>query len=229
VKKAYFCIDGFSFKRINDFYRYEHKRRSRLSIAAMETYLRYEIERRFEWKSDFEHLTIEKHFYHPSENPERFFYKSDVKEAILKFERNLTDQGYAVHYAQAANILNPKPNDGIFADWVIARELGKFDIFILLSTQGQYVNILRQTKLCEIKSMLIGWDSTCRNSSGETSRWKTDKILVGYASAYCPLERMLNLPNGKHPLVEIMFEKFFSPGFRQPESFPKYPLGQLCG
>jgi hypothetical protein len=116
-------------------------------------------------------------------------------------------------------MLKPKPNEGMFFDWAIASELGKFDVFILLSTQGQYVNILRQNKLCKIKSMLIGWNSTCRNSSGEDSRWKTDKILIEYASVYCPLERILNMPNGKHPIVEIMFEKFFS----------MYPLKQLCG
>jgi len=219
VKKVYFCIDGFSFKRISDFYRYEHNRRSRLSIAAMEIYLRYEIQRKFEWKSDFENMTIEKHFYHPSENPQRAFYKSDVKEAILKFERNLTDSGYAVHYAQTANMLNPKPNKSIFMDWVIASGFKKFDIFVLLSTQGQYANILRQTKQCKINSMLIGWESVCRNSSGENSRWKTDKTLAGYANVYCPLEKTLDLPSGAYPLAEVMFERIF----------PRSPLSQLCG
>jgi len=227
VKKAYFCIDGFSFKRISDFYKHEHDRHSRLSVAAMEAYLRYEIERRLEWKSDFEHLKIEKHFYQPGENPQKTFYKSDVKEAILKFEKNLTYSGYAVHYAQMANMAKPTPNEGMFADWVIANELRNFDIFILFSTQGQYVNILRQTNQCKILSMLIGWNSSCRNSTGENSRWKTDKALIKYASVYCPLERMLNLPNEKHPLADIMFEKIFN--LRQPGACPRYPLNQLCG
>jgi hypothetical protein len=191
----------------------------------MEAYLRYEIKRRFEWENDFEHLAIEKHFYHPSENPQRIFCKNDVKEAILKFERNLTDSGYAVHYAQTANIA--KPNNGILADWVVANELRKFDIFILFSTQGQYASILRQAKQCKIPSMLIGWDSFCRNSAGENSRWKTDKNLIKYANVYCPLERTLNLTSEKHPLVDVMFEKFFN--FRQPVVYPKYPLNQLCG
>jgi hypothetical protein len=196
-------------------------------VAAIEAYLRYEIKRRFEWESDFEHLTIEKHFYHPNESPQRFFAKSDVRTAILKFERNLIDSGYAVHYAQTVNMAKPKPNEGMLADWIIANELRKFDIFILLSTQGQYANILRQTKQCKIPSMLIGWDSFCRNSTGENSHWKTDRILIKYANVYCPLEKMLNLPNEKHPLVDIMFEKFFS--FRKPVAYPRYPLNQLCG
>jgi len=215
VKKAYFCIDGFSFKRISDFYKYEHDRRSRLNVGAMEAYLRYEIERRLEWESDFEHLKIEKHYYHPGESPQR----SRIKDALLNFEKSLTDFGYAVHYSQTANIGRSKPNGGMFADWVIANELRKYDIFVLFSTQGQYANILWQTKQCKIPSMLIGWESSCRNSTGEISYWKTDKSLIKYASIYCPLERMLNLPSRKHPLADAMFVA----------SCPRYPLNQLCG
>jgi hypothetical protein len=194
MKKAYFCIDGFSFKRINDFYKYEHKRHSRLSIAAMETYLRYEIERRLGWKSDFENLMIEKHFYHQRENPQK---DSD-------FERSLLDSGYTIHYL----------SENIFAEWIIARELRKFDMFVLLSTQRQYANIFRQTKICRINSMLIGWESHCKNSAGGSSHWKTDRRLIENAGNYCPLDRILNKSNSKKlPLVEIMFEQFS----------PKYP------
>jgi hypothetical protein len=200
MKKAYFCIDGFSFKRINDFYKYEHKRRSRINIAAVETYLRYEIERRLEWKSDYEHLAIEKHFYQPREKLQR---DSD-------FERNLISSGYTIHCA----------SENIFAEWIIARALRTFDIFVLLSTQGQYANIFRQTKMCRIPSMLIGWESHCKNSAGGDSQWKTDKRLIENASSYCPLERILNQPvRKKLPLVEIMFEKFF----------PRYPSAPQCG
>jgi len=227
MKKAYFCIDGFSFKRVSDFYKQEHYRHSRLSVAAMEAYLRYEIERRLEWKSDFEHLKVEKHFYQPSENPHRASYKSDVREAILRFEKNITLSGYAIHYAQAADMAKPKPNEGMFADWVVANELRKFDIFVLFTTQGQYASILQQAKQCNIQSMLIGWSSSCKNSAGEASRWKTDRALIKYATVYCPLDRVLNLPDRKHPLADIMFEKASS--LRQPGSYPRYPLNQLCG
>jgi len=229
MKKAFFCIDGFSFKRINDFYRYEHKRRSRLNVAAMETYLRYEIERRFEWKSDIEHLEIEKHFYHPSENPTKTFYGRAVGEVMLKFEGYLVDCGYVVHYAKRANNLKPRPNENIFSDWIIANELRKYDIFVLLSTQGQYVNVLRQTTRCKIPSILIGWDSVCRNSAGESSQWKTDKVLIGYASAYCPLDRTLNQCSNEHPFADIMFEKFFNYGSGPFASSPKYLLSRQYG
>jgi hypothetical protein len=193
----------------------------------MEAYLRYEIERRLEWESDFEHLKIEKHFYHPSENPQRAFYKSDVKEAILKFEKSLTSSGYAVHYAQMANMAKPKPNECMFTDWVVANELRRFDVFALFSTQGQYANILQQTKQCKITSILIGWNSSCRNSTSEYSRWKTDKALIKYANVYCPLERMLNLPKDKHPLADVMFENILN--LQRPGACPRYPLNQLCG
>jgi hypothetical protein len=160
----------------------------------METYLRYEIERRFGWKSDFEHLTVEKHFYQPKENLQR---DSD-------FERNLVGSGYAIHCSSG----------NIFAEWTVARTLRRFDIFVLLSTQGQHANIFRQTKICRIPSMLIGWESRCKNSAGINSLWKTDKRLIENASNYCPLEKILNQSNSKkQPLVEIMFEQFF----------PKYP------
>jgi len=222
MKKAYFCIDGFTFKRISDFYKYEHKRRSRLSVAAMETFLRYEIKRRFGWESGIEHLDVEKHFYHPNENPERARYRLEVEEAILKFKRALTDFGYNIHYAKYGhgNMINPKPNENIYSDWLIASQIRKYDVFALLSTQGQYSCLMRQNKLCEIPTILIGWDGACINSTGQPSLWKTDKTLIECANAYCPLERVLNMPNSKHPFVDIMFERL---------SFPRYPLNRRYG
>jgi len=205
MKKAYFCIDGFSFKRISDFYKYEHKIHSRLNIAAVETYLRFEITRRLDWNCNIEALDIEKHFYHTSESSQR------------AFEKKLIECGYKVHYSKRANILEPKPNKNIFADWTIARAFRKYDIFILLTTQGQYANILKQAKRCKIQSLLIGWDSPCRNSTGRDSHWKTDKKLIGYANIYCPLEKTLN--QRESVFADVMFEKFC----------PSYPLNLLYG
>jgi len=207
MKKAYFCIDGFSFKRINDFYRYEHKRHSRLNIASMETFLRYEMTRRLDWNCSPDNLDIEKHYYHPS----------DANNSMLKFEEKLTDCGYNIHYSQRANALKPRPNPNIFPDWLIAMELRKYDIFILLTTQGQFSGAFRITKRYEIKTMLIGWDSPCMNSTGWDTRWKTDKDLIGYANIYCPLEKMLN--RSDCPFADAMFEKFY----------PNYPSSLLYG
>jgi len=210
MKKAYFCIDGFSFKRISDFYRNEHTRHSRLSISAMESYLRFELERRFGWQSNPENLVMEKHFYHPGTKP--------IRGSILNFERNLADSGYIVHYQE--NISTLRPNRGIFYDWIISKNFKKFDIFALLTTQGQYANIFRQNRQRKIPSILIGWDSICKNSFGASSFWKTDKALIECASVYCPLERTLNLPNDEHPLAGVMFESLSS---------PRYPLNQRYG
>jgi hypothetical protein len=97
----------------------------------------------------------------------------------------------------------PEPNKDILTDWLVASALRRYDVFVLLTTQGQYANIFKQTK----PSVLIGWDSVCKNSAGMDSNWKTDKISIGHASVYCPLEKVLN---NKHPLANIMFEKFYS-------------------
>jgi len=205
MKKAYFCIDGFSFKRISDFYKYEHKVHSRLNIAAIETYLRFEIARRLDWNCSTETLYIEKHFYHTCESPQK------------AFEKKLMDCGYRVHSSKRANTLEPKPNNNIFTDWIIAKALRKYDIFILLTTQGQYANIFKQAKKCKTQSLLIGWDSPCKNSMGKDSRWKTDKKLIGYASIYCPMEKTLN--QNESVFADVMFEKFC----------PSYPSNLLYG
>ncbi|MDR2579826.1 MAG: hypothetical protein LBC85_02390 [Fibromonadaceae bacterium] len=228
MKKAHFYVDGFSFKRINDYYRYEHKRRSRLNIAAFETYLRYEIARKLGISSDSESLSFEKHFYYPSPNPRTCFYKSSVTDTILNFENCLAEAGYIVHYSRKISTLEPRPNENLFADSLVATQLKKIDLFILLSTQGQHANILQQMRHCKIPNILVGWEAICRNSRGAFSKWKTDRILCGFANAYSPLERILDLPSGKHPLTETMFENFFSL-YRPPAFSPSYPLNLRCG
>jgi len=203
--KAYFCIDGFSFKRINDFYKYEHRRHSRLNLSAFESYLRYEMKRRMGISSDVSNLVFEKHFYHPNQDPRQCPYKSDIGDAILKFESNVVNSNYVMHYAQNSSTLNPKPNENLFMDSVVAAKQNRVDIFILLSTQGQYACILKQMKNCGIPSVLVCWNSICKNSYGNSSFWRTDSALRNSANVCCPLEKILNLPNGKHPIVESMF------------------------
>ncbi|MCL2282970.1 MAG: hypothetical protein FWC26_06600 [Fibromonadales bacterium] len=222
MRKAYFCIDGFTFKRISDFYKYEHKRHSRLNIAAMELYLRFEIERRLGWNSDTQHLDVEKHFYHPNESPETGGYRLNVEEAILKFEKALIDFGYAIHYAKhgRGNTIHPRPNESVYSDWLIASQLKKYDAFALFSTQGQYSNLLRKTMKCKIPVILIGWNGPCTNSSGIRSEWKTDKSLIECADVYCPLEKILNSSNRRNPIADVMFERIFC---------PSYLLSQRCG
>jgi len=219
MKKAFFCIDGFSFRRINDYYKYEHKRHSRLKIASFETYLRYEMERRLGIESNSENLSFEKHFYHPSQSPHSYFYRKDVRDSILKFENSLVEAGYAVHYSKNLPSSGAKPNENIFMDSMLAMQLKHFDFFILLSTQGDYANLLRSFRNSRITSILVGWDAHCTNSYGENRCWRTDKILLNNANVYCPLDKMLNLPNSKNPLVEIMFEI----------SSPNCPLNSRCG
>jgi hypothetical protein len=219
MKKAFFCIDGFSFRRINDYYKYEHKRHSRLKIASFETYLRYEMERRLGIEGNSESLSFEKHFYHPSQSPHSYFYRKDVRDSILKFESSLVEAGYAVHYSKNLPSSGIKPNENIFMDSMLAMQLKHFDFFILLSTQGDYAKLLRSFKNSRIVSILVGWDAHCTNSYGENRCWRTDKVLLNNASVYCPLDKMLNLPNSKNPLVEIMFEI----------SSPNCPLNSRCG
>ena len=228
MKKAFFCIDGFSFKRINDYYRYEHQRRSRLNVAALESYLRYEIANCLNIPSDSQSLSFEKHFYHPSRSPHSFDYKGDFCKNMLKFEENLKKANYKIHYSQKTAAIGFRPNETLFADSMLAMQLKKFDIFILLSTQGQHAKILQQINASQVPSILLGWNAVCKNSSGMDSKWKTDKLLRKNASVYCQLEKTLNLPKGKNPLADNMFENFFS-HYCQPEFSPRYPSGQRCG
>jgi hypothetical protein len=190
-------------------------------VAALESYLRYEIERSLNFPCDSKNLAFEKHFYHPSRSPHMYPYKGDACKAILKFENNLKKANYTIHYSQKAVAIGVMPNEALFADSMLAMQLNKFDIFILLSTQGQHANILQRIKACQIPSVLLGWNAVCKNSSGTDSKWKTDKVLCKHASIYCQLEKTLNLPKGELPLADTMFEKFFS-YYCQPEFFPKY-------
>lgn len=207
MKKAYFCIDGFSFKRMSSFYKHEHNRHSRLNIAAMESYLRYEIKRRLECDSSAENLEIEKHFYYPN----------GPKKDACYTNAELSNCGYAIHQGQ--NSTTSAPNCNILPDWQAAKTVKNYDIFAIFTTQGQYVSLLRQTRQFEIPSILIGWDSICRNSNGERRRWQTDKALIDYASVYCPMEKVLNRPDKRIFFSDAMFEK----------SLPSYPLNLQCG
>ena len=61
-----FFIDGFTLKRVNEYYRYYHPYRSRLNFKGLKSWVRAEAAQVFRPRG---RVSMEAHYYHPYKDP----------------------------------------------------------------------------------------------------------------------------------------------------------------
>lgn len=207
MRHVLFCVDGFTFRRINDFYRDEHARRARLQPGGLKCWAQRELASSLSgWEG--EEVVWDNHFYHPYEDPRE--RPQDVRNvaAGLRFENTLKEAGYAVHYACREMQRPLSPNLELCDDVLLAAVYGRVDACVLLSTQGQYASLLERLRALGVPVLLIGWEQCCRSRQGEAVRWKTDTQLRAQASAYRGLEGVIgNEVRAGDMLVEQLFQR----------------------
>ena len=190
MKRVLFCVDGFTFRRLNDYYRDEHPRRARLHPAGLRRWVRALAGEKL-FGEDGRDLRLESHFYHPYEDPTLRPGSLTNQESGLRFGALLQDCGFTMHYARPEDVRRLRPNLDLCDDVLLAVSYGQADAVVLLSTQGQYAEMGSRLRDLRVPFLLVGWDGVCRSRSGERVVWKTDTILKRHATSYVGLGELI--------------------------------------
>lgn len=206
MKTAMFCVDGFTFRRINDYYRDEHLRRGRLQPQGLKTWVRHEIARHLGWTVSKDQLSLDCHFYHPYEDPRVRPASAQNVVGSLRFEETLQTAGFVLHYTAEDSVRRLRPNMDLCDDALLAAVYGQVDVLVLLSTQGQYATLPARLRDLGVPTLLIGWEGTCSTRAGDKVPWRTDRLLRRNATAYTGLEMTVgSAQRTDDPLVEQLF------------------------
>lgn len=206
MKNVLFCVDGFSFRRINDFYRDEHVRRTRLQPLGLKQWVRELVNQKMNWGAYTNQLSIECHFYHPYEDPRDRLGLSMNMQGGLRFEELLREAGYTMHYASAEAVRRLRPNMDLCDDVLLSAVYGKVDAVVLFSTQGQYADLLQRLQTLDIPVLLVGFEGLCKSRSGELIPWRTDRRLKQCCTHYVDIRELVGLEAcSPHPFVNQLF------------------------
>jgi hypothetical protein len=199
-----FFLDGFTLKKVNDYYRNFHDIRSHLDFRGLKTWVKREALKQFE--GGYREVEMESHYYHPFPNPH--IYGRDV-DGTFKLEHELQAAGFHVHYNNhgvVGDVLGP--NLGLIEDALLLASYSKMDAAVLFSTQGQFAPLPDRLRAMGVPTMLLGWEFVYPKAKRNVY-WKTDTCLRATCARYVAMEKVVE-ENSKQPVRPKgwLFQKF---------------------
>lgn len=192
-------VDGFTLKKVNEYYRFHHPYHSRIDFRGLKNWARREALRIF--APGEKYALLEGHYYHPFKNPHMYGFNS---AGMSSFERELRYVGFEMHYAQSVGDTFGSPNMALVEDALLFASFKRMDVAVLLSTQGQFKPFPDRLQSMGVPTLLLGWNFSYPKEN-RWVRWKTDSGLRENCAYYVAMEQVAD----QHPPEEMGFTGLF--------------------
>lgn len=179
--RLYFFVDGYTLKKVNEFYRFYHPFHTRIDFRALKNWARREAMRVFAPQAHY--ALMECHYYHPCKRPGR-----GRGYGMFSFARELRQVGFQVHFCERV-VDGLHPNMNLFSDALLFASYRKMDAVVLLSTQGQYAMLPDRLRMMGLPTLLLGWNFSYPKED-RVVRWKTDSGLMETSTYYVAMDRV---------------------------------------
>jgi hypothetical protein len=190
-----FFLDGFTLKKVNDYYRNVHRFHSSLDFRSLRLWVESQAIRYFEG-GKYRDLQMESHYYHPYRDPHVF---ARDHEGVFRLEQKLMDAGYSVHFNNPAETGYVGPNMLLMEDALLFAMYRRLDAVVLLSTQGEYAPLPDRLRMLGVPTLVLGWEFIYPKAKYMV-RWKTDSCLRRSCAHYVAMEKIVDTdPNGSAP------------------------------
>ena len=186
VLRVGFFLDGYTLKKVNEYYFKHHRFHARLDFRELKNWVRdYAMKLFGKGRSLVE---LESHYYHP------YVRFTDVAEAscdgkLDRFEKQLELAGFEVHYNLPEEVAGIGPNMMLLEDAYLCAYYHKIDVLVLLTTQGQYSTLPVRLKKEGIPTLLLGWNFMYEKDN-TTICWRTDSCLRELSGYYVAMEQV---------------------------------------
>ena len=181
-----FYIDGFTLKKVNEYYRNYHPFRSAINFVGLRNWAREQAIRLFDPPRKY--ATMECHYYHPYKDPRTL---SGTKQGMINFERELHFAGFQIHYLKNPNIPGNRPNTDMVNDAALFASYRESNAVVLLTTQGQFSPMPEKLRSMGIPTLLLGWNFSYEKDN-RCVHWKTDSLLREKSTYYIAMEQVAN-------------------------------------
>lgn len=194
-----FFVDGFTLKKVNEYYRYYHPYRSRIDFRGLKNWAKFEALQVFKPKKN---VSWESHYYHPYQDPKKRAWHSP---GIMRFEQQILDAGMQVHYCENYRDGFTMPNMSLMEDAVVFSTYHRVNAVVLLTTQGQFSALPERVKAYNVPVLLLGWNFSYPKDS-QWVYWKTDVRLRENSAYYIAMERVVADLSARDPLRMGIFQ-----------------------
>jgi cold shock CspA family protein/uncharacterized LabA/DUF88 family protein len=196
--------DGYYFYKISNYYKYEHEKKSRISISGLHEFIRSEISGLT--KTDIRQCQIIDAHYFKGRSSAKDLGEKVQSERV--FEDILMRENIVSHYLPLRynenNIAQEKGIDVWLA--LEAYELAiykHFDILVLIAGDGDYVPLVRKLHTLGTQVMLICWDFSYHNENGDVVETKTSRQLL--SEVFFPVQMFQKMEQYDNEYIENLF------------------------
>jgi cold shock CspA family protein/uncharacterized LabA/DUF88 family protein len=207
--------DGYYFYKVSNYYKYEHEKKSRISISGLHEFIRSEVAALT--KMDMRQCQIIDAHYFKGRSSAKELGEKVQSERI--FEDILMRENIVSHYLPLRygenNVVQEKGIDVWLA--LEAYELAiykHFDILVLVAGDGDYVPLVRKLHTLGAQVMLICWDFSYHNENGDIVETKTSRQLM---------EEVFYLESMHHK-IELGGSEFIKNLFVPERTYEKMPI-----
>ena len=197
--------DGYYFYKISNYYKYEHDKKSRISISGLHEFIRNEVATLADM--DKRRCQIIDAHYFKGRSLARDMGEKVQSERV--FEDILMRENIVSHYLPLR-----MGGDGSFVQekgidvWLAleAYELAiykRFDILVLIAGDGDYVPLVRKLHTLGTQVMLICWDFSYHNENGDVVETKTSRQLL--SEVFYPIQMSQKINQENNEYVDNLF------------------------
>ncbi|MDR0553852.1 MAG: NYN domain-containing protein [Treponema sp.] len=189
--------DGYYFYKVSNYYKYEHTKKSRISISGLQEFIRSEVA--LVSGSDVKQCRIVDTHYFKGRSSAKALGDKVQNERI--FEDILMRENIVTHYLPLRYGENNSLQEKGIDVWLAleAYELAmykRFDILVLIAGDGDYVPLVRKLNILGTLVMLISWDFSYLNENGIVEQTRTSQQLL--EEVYYPVAMVDVIDNSPH-------------------------------
>ena len=187
--------DGNYFLHVSNYYNYSHERRSRISISGLHAFIRRQVAKE-EGVNERLCQIVDAHYFRGRLNAHEANQRGNQLFYDRLFDDILMSEGVVTHYLPVKTYQGFRQEKGIDV-WLAleAFELAqykKFDVVVLITSDGDYVPLIRKLNTLGSRIMVLSWDFEFLNEQGEKQVTRTSQDLLEEVS----------YPVGMHGLID---------------------------
>jgi len=202
--------DGNYFLHVSNYYNYNHARRARISIKGLHHFIRAQVAQE-EGREMHLCQIVDAHYFRGRLNAQEASQKGNLLYYDRVFDDILMYEGITTHYlpVKSSNV-SGKQEKGI--DVWLALEameqtyLKKFNVIVLITSDGDYVPLIRKLNTMGSRVMVVSWDFEYTTDDGSKMITKTSQDLVEEVTYPVAMHEIIeNRIRKNDPLVANLF------------------------
>ena len=196
--------DGYYFYKVSNYYKYEHEKKSRISISGLHDFIRSEVASLT--KTDSRQCRIIDAHYFKGRSSAKELGEKVQSERV--FEDILMRENIVSHYLPLRFGDNNTVQEKGIDVWLAleAYELAvykHFDILALVAGDGDYIPLVRKLHTIGTQVMLICWDFSYHNENGDVVETKTSRQLQEEVFFSVPMHQRIE--QNENSLIKDLF------------------------